>query len=96
MEQLYVSASRAKTNVTLYTDDKEAVKIAVGQSSQKFTALDIQPEPPPAAKRAWGETLQESMARRRRLAYVAQVRAAYDTATPTRAKQQERDYGYGR
>ena len=41
-EQMYVSASRAKEWLPLYTDDKEAVKAAIQRSSQKLAALDLQ------------------------------------------------------
>ena len=40
-EQLYVSASRAKEWLRLYTDNKEEVREAVQRSSQKLTALDL-------------------------------------------------------
>jgi conjugative relaxase-like TrwC/TraI family protein len=45
MEQLYVSASRGKDSMALYTDDKEAVKEAIVRSSQKLAALDVQAGP---------------------------------------------------
>ena len=95
-EQLYVSASRGKQSVTLYTDDKAAVLSAIGHSSQKLAALDIRPEPADdqAARR---QKMREWEDRKRRLDYMAKVRSAYDS-TPARqaAKQQERDTGYGR
>jgi conjugative relaxase-like TrwC/TraI family protein len=92
MEQLYVSASRAKARVTLYTDDKEAVKAAIGRSSQKLAALDIRPKAP-ADTTAQRQRMRELQDRRRRIAYTAQMRAAWEH---TPARQQERDTGYGR
>ena len=40
-EQLYVSASRAKEWLRLYTDNKAEVREAVQRSSQKLAALDL-------------------------------------------------------
>lgn len=50
-EQMYVSASRGKHKLTLFTDDKAAIRSAVGRSSQKLAALDLRrpaPEPKPS------------------------------------------------
>jgi ATP-dependent exoDNAse (exonuclease V) alpha subunit len=44
-EQMYVSASRAREKLSLYTDDKDALKAAIQRSSQKQAARDVQPEP---------------------------------------------------
>ena len=49
MEQLYVSASRAKEWIRLYTDDKAEIRRAVQRSSQKLAASDIQRPPSPEA-----------------------------------------------
>ena len=97
MEQLYVSASRAKASVTLYTDDKEAVKAAIGRSSQKLAALDIRPVPAvdEAAKRR--QAKEEWQHRMRRHAYVAMVRASYDAPhQPQPTHQPERPSGHER
>src|SRR5262249_11693063 len=40
-EQLYVSASRAKHRVTIYTDDKEALLDAVRKSDERLTATEF-------------------------------------------------------
>ena len=40
-EQMYVSSTRGKERLTLYTDDKEAVRAAIQKSSQKLAALDL-------------------------------------------------------
>jgi len=77
-EQMYVSSSRAKERMTLYTDDKQAVKSAIVKSSQKTAALDLRPAPP-AKSRHW-DRLQEERDRRQRLAWFKQARAS--TAVP--------------
>ena len=41
MQQLYVSASRAKEWIRLYTDDKAEIREAVRRSSLKLAALDL-------------------------------------------------------
>lgn len=41
-EQMYVSASRGRHKLTLYTDDKAAIRSAIGRSSHKLAALDLQ------------------------------------------------------
>ena len=64
---MYVSASRAKEWMALYTDDKEAVKAAIQRSSQKLAALDLQPEPRGEA-RGTGSGC-EDLDRQRRLAW---------------------------
>lgn len=41
MEQFYVSASRARQSVALYTDDKEALLDAVSREDERLTATDL-------------------------------------------------------
>ena len=41
MEQFYVSVSRGKQAVSIYTDDKESLKHAVSQSSQRTSATEL-------------------------------------------------------
>jgi hypothetical protein len=68
MEQMYVSSSRARERMTLYTDDKAAVRHAIQKSSRKLAALDIRAKAKPkAADRAGMQ---------RRLAYDDELRAA--------------------
>ena len=77
-EQLYVSASRARERTTLYTDDKDAVRQAVGRSSRKLAALDLRPQPSPKAKlEAWHRSNDE---RKRRRAYLDRIQAAWPAA----------------
>ena len=103
MEQMYVSASRGKEWMRIYTDDKEELKAAVQRSSQKLAALDIQrpvPKPMKAAKPQRWHRLRKHLERLRRLAVIERTRAAWEKARPQpqKERQQERqaDYGYGR
>lgn len=41
MEQFYVSVSRGKQAVSIYTDDKESLKQAVSNSSQRTSAMEL-------------------------------------------------------
>src|SRR5207247_156099 len=40
-EQFYVSASRAREGLTVYTDDKQALRGAIGRSDPRMTATDL-------------------------------------------------------
>jgi ATP-dependent exoDNAse (exonuclease V) alpha subunit len=70
-EQLYVSASRAKEKLTIYTDDKESVREAIQRSSRKRAALDLLDQPSPAAGRS--AALQRHLGRQRRLSLLSRV-----------------------
>ena len=102
MEQLYVSASRAKEWVRLYTDDKADIRDAVKRSSQKLAALDLRQKRPEAKANAesgsaWGNRRQKHMARRRRLSAVNRVRAAWDKVRqPQKQKEKQADHGHSR
>jgi conjugative relaxase-like TrwC/TraI family protein len=105
MEQLYVSASRAKEWLRLYTDDKDAVRWAVQRSSRKLAALDLKPERP---ETGYAERRRQYMAPRRRRAWWERMRAAWaekpQQPTPPRTppthadrlRQQERGNSYAR
>ena len=102
MEQLYVSAARAKEWIKLYTDDKAEIRNAVKRSSQKLAALDLPRRPEAKANAesgtAW-QRMQKHLARRRRLSVIKRTRAAWDRVRqPKKDKQKERqaEYGYGR
>lgn len=41
-QQFYVSASRARESVTIYTDDKQELKDAVSRSDSRMTALELE------------------------------------------------------
>ena len=97
-EQMYVSASRAKERMTLYTDDKEAVREAAGHSTAKLLASDLDRE----RRKARRQRLERD--RKRRLAYINHVRACYDDVPrqpqpshqPEPRRQPEREVSYGR
>jgi hypothetical protein len=64
---MYVSSSRAKERMTLYTDDKEAVREAIQRSSRKLVALDL----------TLPDTARAGNERRRRQGVLNRVRAAW-------------------
>jgi conjugative relaxase-like TrwC/TraI family protein len=73
-EQMYVSASRAKQSVHVFTDDKAAVKAAIQRSSRKHAALDLVPV---AATRDWRK---DDADRKRRLTELARIAATHAAA----------------
>jgi ATP-dependent exoDNAse (exonuclease V) alpha subunit len=101
MENLYVSASRAKEWIRLYTDDKAEIRDAVQRSSRKLAALDL-PKPKRKAEPGHWDGLQSHMERRKRLGLIDRMRAAWDRIRPGREKPREKqrerqaDHGYGR
>ena len=88
-QQMYVGASRAKQKMTLYTDNKAAVRQAVQRSSLKLAASDLTPKPRKAVR-----SLQEERRRQKRRAYVNLVRAAWNAEIPQ--NQPERQVSNGR
>ena len=91
-EQMYVGASRAKQLMTLYTDNKAAVRSAVQRSSQKLAASDVV-----VKHRKEREEERNRRQRKKRHAYVAMVRASYDVPhQPQPPHQPERPSGYER
>jgi conjugative relaxase-like TrwC/TraI family protein len=79
MEQLYVSASRAKEWMRLYTDNKAEIREGVQRSSQKLTALDLvglprKPKPVPTM----AERLRKLMDRKRRRRAYERMLAAWE------------------
>lgn len=78
-EQLYVSATRGKQSVRIYTDDAAALREAVARSSQKLVALDLPPkEPPKPLKPApLRKRLRQWLERRRHLMHFNRVREAW-------------------
>jgi conjugative relaxase-like TrwC/TraI family protein len=73
-EQMYVSGSRARKRLSLYTDDKEAIRAAVRRSSQKLTASDLIPDRRPA------EQLRRQAERVRVARFYAALRSAWENA----------------
>jgi conjugative relaxase-like TrwC/TraI family protein len=97
MEQLYVSASRAKEWIRLYTDDKDEVREAVKRSSQKLAALDLRAKPKPKATAGHWDGLRKHMERRKRLELIHRMRSAWEHVRPAKQVQNERQSdGYGR
>lgn len=80
-EQLYVSASRAKETVSLYTDDKAAVMEAVQRSSRKLAALDLLSDQQKAEEKR-RRLLTGQQERQRRLGLIARLRSAWERVMP--------------
>ncbi len=82
-ENMYVSASRGKETMTLYTDSKKAVRSAIARSSQKLAALDLG-RAKPAAKvnpfRKHWERLKRHLEHRRRIGYFDGLRPSWGSA----------------
>jgi conjugative relaxase-like TrwC/TraI family protein len=99
MQQLYVSASRAKESIRLYTDDKAEIREAVKRSSLKLAALDLPRRQQPLFKPSDG--IEQHMERRRRMSVVNWMRSAWERDSGHRdkpkvkQKESEADYGYG-
>lgn len=96
-EQMYVSASRGKQWMRIYTDDTDDLKAAVQRSSQKLAALDLPRKPVAkldADASAW-QRRQKHHARRRRLSVVARIRAAWERR-PQKQKERQVEHGYSR
>lgn len=89
-EQMYVSSSRAKDRMTLYTDNKEEVRDAVQRSSKKLLASDM-----PDATAKTGNRRHRHQDQKRRLSLIDRVRAAWDRLMPHQEKLQQKEAGYG-
>lgn len=66
-EQFYVSVSRGRESVKIYTDDKQLLREEVKQSASRLSALELAQAPPEEAarqRRAERTTLQLEMMRR--------------------------------
>jgi conjugative relaxase-like TrwC/TraI family protein len=94
-QQMYVGASRAVERMTLYTDNKAAVRAAVPRTSLKKAALDLLPK----QHKASDQTRKANKQRQRRLSLIDRVRAAWDAPPPRQnqpERQAERQVSYGR
>lgn len=80
-EQMYVSASRGKEWLRLYTDSKEMVRDAVQRSSQKLTALDLRKKPTSTLR----DRIRKLFERRRRWVMIERMRAAWEHTRPAEA-----------
>lgn len=95
MEQAYVSASRARKQVTFYTDDKASLKDAIRRSSLKLVASDIvRPQPEATLQRSWRKRLSYW----HRLASLAREHAAawHFPSPKPHSIEPERQASYGR
>jgi conjugative relaxase-like TrwC/TraI family protein len=99
-EQLYVSATRGRESVTIFTDDKEAVRRAVQRSSQKLAALDLVVKKPDRKRVSKDQGERD---RRMRIVSLQRVRDAWqaEAAQARRAAEHARTpergpHGYGR
>jgi conjugative relaxase-like TrwC/TraI family protein len=95
-EQMYVSSSRAKERMTLYTDSKEDVREGIQRSSRKLLASDM-----PAAKGSQAkDRLHRHRDQKRRLTIIDRVRAVWGRMTQQPHKdhhqRKEASYGYER
>ncbi len=81
-EQLYVSATRGTRSVRIYTDDKEAIRDAVMESSQKLAALDLKVNPPappePSPRPVFLDRVKQWVDQRRRNAAIDRTRSAWE------------------
>jgi len=59
LEQFYVSVSRGKRSVTIYTDDKEALREAVEASSQRLSATELMEEKQREVEQEEQKTLEQ-------------------------------------
>lgn len=84
-ETMYVAGSRGRERMTLYTDDKDAVRAAIRDSAAKPVALDLLGD---TAKRARRQRLRDH---RRRVRHLERVREAWNAPPPA-----ARGYAYGR
>jgi conjugative relaxase-like TrwC/TraI family protein len=103
MQQVYVSASRAKEWIRLYTDHKAEIREAVKRSSLKLAALDLPKQQEPLFKPS--DVMERHMERRRRLSVINWMRSSWDRVRPAKqshldrhkARQHEKQAdGYGR
>lgn len=88
MEQIYVSASRAREMLRLYTDDKEELRDAISRSSAKLAAADLVQAKPRATRSRWPLHL----ARLQRMDMLSRTRSAF-AADQARRSAEERQAG---
>lgn len=81
-EQFYVSASRARQRLTLYTDDKAELKRAVARSDPRPAAVELMGGDRQARRLKW-------LAHLRRLAELARTKASITRPPPKRAREKE-------
>lgn len=94
MEQAYVTASRAKFQVSTYTDNKDDLRRVIQRSSLKLAAHDLfkQPAPLPTTDQLkW----RKRLAKVRQLALLDRNRADAASISPQQVERQV-SHGYGR
>jgi conjugative relaxase-like TrwC/TraI family protein len=98
-EQMYVSASRGKQWLRIYTDDTDDLKAAVQRSSQKLAALDlkrpVRQAVPHAAKPQKWHRLRKHLERLRRIAVLDRTRAGGEKR-PVKRKERQAEHGFSR
>jgi conjugative relaxase-like TrwC/TraI family protein len=77
LEQMYVSASRAREQLRLYTDDADSVRDAIRHSSAKKAALDLVP-PRPLLELVQPDPLREYHEHRKRQEFIERWRENWD------------------
>lgn len=83
-EQMYVSASRARKQVMLYTDDKQAIRDGIGHSSAKLAAADLLP--PSARKPSRWEQYKRRLAQLRQRQVIDRTRSAWTEPSPPKER----------
>jgi hypothetical protein len=99
-EQLYVSATRGRLSLSLYSDDLQAVRESVAKTSQKLVALDFRDGPKPdaaeqAARMERERSIRHHLAHQRRRGLMERIRSAWDAFTRQAARQQSRPHQGG-
>ena len=75
MEQFYVSCSRAKEKITIYTDDKEALKSAIQESTERLSATELMAGSEPA-RETWRDRAVVQFERVRQYSHQVQAHLA--------------------
>jgi conjugative relaxase-like TrwC/TraI family protein len=88
MESFYVAASRGKTSLTIWTDDKRELKEAIQRSDPRLSATEIASEQKPH----WWRRVRETGVKMQQVTMLAAKRAAYEV----QAFLKDRELGYER
>lgn len=85
----YVDVSRGRGSVTIYTDDKRALREAIGRSDPRLSATELARKPKPQLWRR----MREAMARMQVAAMVAAKRQLHEFSN---VKDREKEHAYAR
>lgn len=88
-EQFYVSASRARQQVSLYTDDKAALREAIQRPETRAAASDLVARKKPTLK----ERLKRHWEQRRRWEWLNRAREAEESARREQLRERQRGHG---